>query len=266
MSEARAVPSLLRPQQVKDHRDDIARLKHQLTQPHLQNPGFVGQQIRGLEKTLAEYAPKEFEGVELDAAVKREKELRTEISGDGMPTAQEMRKNPPGAVHKHLQFEQRNKPKLNEWRYLRRRLFAKSEDPDAGNFEPYRPKGDGSELSMDGAQIAGQDFHFGAAVPTYGSVMTKDESVKLKELDPELYGLMVTADGEARAKILDVVRNIMAEEAALDAVVNDEKPGTMEVLSSKTPKRKLSPAHLEKMKLGREKAAAKKAAEAQIAA
>jgi len=253
MSEARAVPNLLRPQQVKDHKDDIAKLNHQLTQPHLQNPGLVQHQIRGLQKTLDEFAPVEFKDAEMDTAVKREAELREAIVSDGMPTQAEMRRNPHGAVNKHLQFEKRNKPKINEWRYLRRRLFAGSDDPDVSNFEQFRPAGGAQELAMDGAQIPGKDIHIPAVNPTVGAIMSVEEGNRLKELDPELRRAMATLDGEARAKVLGLVRQIIAEEAAADEIVQNVSPlaqGPVEMT------------HGEKVKAGKAKAAAKRAAEA----
>jgi hypothetical protein len=36
-----------------------------------------------------------------------------------MPSQEEMRKAPPGAVDKHMGWEKRNKPKIAEWKNLR---------------------------------------------------------------------------------------------------------------------------------------------------
>ena len=133
---------------------------------------------------------------------------------DGYPSDTEMRKNPPGAVAKHLNWEKRKKPELYEWRNLRKRLFAGDNDDEISNFEPFRPQGGPAELSMDNAQIEGLNIHLPTVVPTPGAVMNDAEREKLAEVDPELAESMATLDGENRAQVLHLVRRLIKEELA----------------------------------------------------
>ncbi len=247
-------PKLLRQDQIEETEGEIRHLKHMLSQPHLQNPGFVRKQVGALERMLRELTPQPFEGRELDQAVKQEAALREEIVGNGMPTHQEMRKNPPGAVHKHMTWENRNRKKLGMWKYLRRRLFAGSGDPDAANLERYRPKGGASgELAMDGAQIPGKSFFMPEVAPTPGAVMTDAESARLKEVDPELHDMMVALNGPQRAKVLEELRKLIAMESEAKEAKAVEAP----------PKRTLSEEHKAKLAEGRRKAAEAKAAKSE---
>lgn len=246
MEAQAAVPELLKPQQVADTKQEILNLKHQLTEPGLQDPGFVRKQVVALEGTLATRTPQPFSSSEIDAASKREVELRTVMVEDGMPTSAELRRNPPGSVQKLLGWEKRNKPRLSEWRYLRKRLAAGSGDNNVASLEPFRPKGGSHELAMDGAQIPGKQFSRSAVTPTPGAVMTEAEAEKLQEVDPDLRGMIGTLDGEQRVKVLELVRRLLNAEEAPKAPAG---------------KRKLSPEHKAKMAAGRLKAAeARKAA------
>jgi hypothetical protein len=130
--------------------------------PHLRNaiqdPATMMATLKRIERSLERDTPRAYDGPQLDAAVKREKELRDQWL-QGMPTHEEMRRNPPGALDKHMQWEGRNKAKIAEWKNIMRRLWASNAVPSSvsdgsvANIEMHRPRGGAGELSMDGAQI-----------------------------------------------------------------------------------------------------------------
>ena len=55
----------------------------------------------------------------------------------GMPTAESMRKAPPGAVKDHLAWERTNKARIAEWKNLQLRL---RKGPEVASLERIRPQ------------------------------------------------------------------------------------------------------------------------------
>src|SRR3990167_11340249 len=90
-------PILLRQDQVDQIKSECERLRSTISQPHSQLRHIMVRQLKAQEKTLAEGIPQPFGADEVDAAVKREKVLREEITS-GMPSSREMRRNMPGVV------------------------------------------------------------------------------------------------------------------------------------------------------------------------
>lgn len=135
--------------------------------PHLrqivQDPGAVRKQLRQLDFQIEKQSPKAYPNEVLDSAVAREKQLREEFT-EGMPTQEEMRKRPAGAVDKNLSWERRNKLRIMEWKNIRLRLqqsgaMSSMDAQDVASIEQYRPRGGTGELPMHGTLIAGKDFH-----------------------------------------------------------------------------------------------------------
>ena len=154
--EKGGVQTLLTPIQVRETEEQVRSLEKTAQQAHVQNPGMLRQRVQSLKAQLEESAPKPYADDEIDAAVRREKELREDMIADGMPTAQEMRKAPPGAESKHRNWNKRNDAKINEWKHIQLRRNAGSNEYDSANIEMFRPTGSGStELSMDIAFIPG---------------------------------------------------------------------------------------------------------------
>lgn len=238
-----SIPNLLRPEQILETTDEASRLQGMLGDPRAQlsDRPLAMKQLRNMRHLLETQTPVAYGELEVDAAVKKEKELRELMVSDGMPTQAEMRKNPPGSVDKLRGWEARHKGNLMLWKHIQLRLNAGTADADVANFEKHRPAGGANELSMDNAQIAGKQYRLppeGADLPI---VMSDEEHEELKKLDPEVADMMALASNEQRREILSYVRNVMSSEKA--------KP----VLEAK-PKRKLSPEHIEKMKAGKRKA------------
>lgn len=120
---------------------------------NIEKPQLMHQRLKQIESTLEKYAPEPLEGHEKDTLAKRELELREKWT-QGMPTEEEMRKNPAGMVDRHRKWEKVNKSAILEWKNIRRQLEAGSDDPDLSNIERYRPTGHMDRMRTD-AQIPG---------------------------------------------------------------------------------------------------------------
>lgn len=213
---------LLRPHQMEQVREDIKRFERTLNAPdhvraQVQSPNEMRRQLRASREMLDKQAPKPFAADELDKAVAREKELLTSIT-NGMPTQQEMRRNPNGAVDKHRLWEKRNKSDILRWKNLRLRLhesgavdgFTK-DSGEVANLEHFRPSGGPQELLMHGEQIPGTDYHM---VANPRSVTMNDtEIAALKEVDPEMAGMLATMSAESRAVVKEAIQLALMESA-----------------------------------------------------
>lgn len=151
---------LLTPDQVSAAKEEINGLEGKLQNPLIQDKGQVYKQLMHAQKLFAEQAPRPPESTDEEGRmVRRADQLLAEIV-EGMPSQEEMRKAPPGAVDKHMRWEKRNKQKIMEWKHIRRRLTAGSSERDAANLEQHRPVS--STLNMDNAQITGKQFYMPA--------------------------------------------------------------------------------------------------------
>lgn len=216
----------LKQSQVEEMTSEKARLASTLNAPpHLRNSiqdaSAMVQTLKRLEKSLVNDTPREYTGGDLDTAVKRERELREEWLR-GMPTQEEMRRNPPGALDKHMQWEARNKPKIAEWKNIRRRMWASGavessvSDGSVANIEMYRPKGGAGELSMDNAQIPRTVTYSGLggrSVP-----FTDIELALLEQLAPKLKEKLALLTADQR----DEVKAALQEDAPAALTANIE--------------------------------------------
>lgn len=149
--------TMLRPSQRMALKEDLQLAEEKLTNPemapYLQHKAEAQRQHRKLRKVLEESGPEPFKTPQdKDQAAIRARELRDDIL-IGMPTQEEMRRNPPGAVSKHMRWEKGNKAKILEWKQLVQRLDPDSDDRDLANLERYRPERPFAYTSE--AQIAG---------------------------------------------------------------------------------------------------------------
>lgn len=200
---------LLRPQQLADAQDERASLDRKLRNPNIQDKGEVSRQLRRLDTTLAAQTPKAFVGVEKDAAVKMEAELRDKWQ-TGMPSQEEMRKNPVGAVDKHIAWEKRNKEDVLRWKNLQLRLNVGNPDSSVTNIEQYRPKT--SSLNMDGAQIGGKMIF----LPDGGKpavTFTEEQLAVLAQLAPDIRDKMALLSAEQRADVKQTITGQMLKRA-----------------------------------------------------
>lgn len=199
---------LLRPAQLADAKDERDSLEKKLRSPHIQDKGEVARQIRRLDRSLADQTPKPFAGPEKDAAVRLEAALRERIL-DGMPSQEEMRKAPPGAVEKHMAWERRNKEALLQWKNLQLRLNAGSEDGSVANFERHRPTG--SSLNMDNAMIAGKQFFMPPMDAGRGVTFTDAQLEVLEAVSPGLRERLALLSNDQRAAVKSALTAPAAE-------------------------------------------------------
>ena len=234
--------NFLRPDQLTAATEEIKSLEDRLMSPHIQDKGEVRKQLIRVRKQTEEQAPKPPENTqEEERLVKRERLLRDEILA-GMPSQEEMRKAPPGAVDKHAGWEKRNKLKILEWKNLQLRL--RPGEREAANLERHRPTA--STLNMDSAQIQGKNFFMpettGPAV-----VFNTEQLAVLRQMSPQLADALALMSNPQRQEVKDAIAGIGMEES--EASVAGKKGAEK--------KRTLSAEHKAAMKAGRE---AKKAA------
>lgn len=202
----------LKENQLEEMSTEKGRLSATLNAPpHLRNAiqdaGTMYSTLKRLEKSLERDTARTYEGADLDKAVRREAELREKFL-EGMPSQEEMRRNPPGALDKHMMWEQRNKADIGEWKNIRRRLWVsgalKSElsDRSVANIEMFRPRG-GRELSMDGAQIPRtRDYHnLGGRSTTFST----EELEILEKMAPRLKSMLALLSADERDEVKEVL-------------------------------------------------------------
>lgn len=225
--------NLLHPRQVTELNETKTRLQAVLgAAPHIRNQlqdggAFVTKQITEIDRML-DQAPRKIPRKDIDDAVALEQRLRDDWL-KGMPTQAEMRKNPPGAVDKNIAWLNSTKAAQLRWKHLRRRLHASgisdhklADEGDISNIEMFRPKGGSGEMSMENAQIPGKGYFLPNTV-TAAAVMSDVEETFLKDNAPEILDQMAILDNEMRHKVLDKVREIMAERI-VDSLVGSEPP------------------------------------------
>lgn len=207
---------LLKPRQVEDMKEEQKMLEDSLSAPahvsgRIQDKPAMFRQLNNIKQTLERDMPREYAVHELDLAKSREAELINQIR-QGMPTQEEMRRNPPGAVDKHRAWEARNKNAILEWKNIRKRLHASDaiddclpDSTDLSNIEMYRPSGGAQQMNMDNAQIPGTEYHMDHN-PT-SVVFSDDEISTLQRLDPDLAKSLCTMPAEARTAIKAIIKS-----------------------------------------------------------
>lgn len=214
---------LLRPAAVEEAKSEIKVLESQLQSPHIEDKGEVYRKLSRIKKNFDDQAPRAPESSDEEGRMaSREKLLLSKILR-GMPSQEEMRKAPPGAVDKHMAWERRNKLAILEWKNLRLRLMPG--EREAPNLERYRPTS--SSLSMDNAYIPGKQFYMpppGAGLP----VTFNDEQIAaLRILSPQLADALAIMSREQRQDVKDALSGGIG----LDAEVPDDSLERVERMS-----------------------------------
>lgn len=241
---------LLRPDQVTNAKDEIKGLEAKLTNKHIEDKAEVARQLRRARQDFETQVPRAPETPEEEGRmVKRSRELLSQILV-GMPSQEEMRKAPPGAINKHLEWERRNKAKILEWKYINLRLTAGSNDREAANLEKHRPTG--STLNMDNAQIPGKQF-FMPETTSPAVVFSDDQISLIRVLDPALADRLSTLSNPQRQIVKEALGGIGLEAPSPASVAGKEGA------ARKAAKRVLSQEQKDKMQAGRKAAAARKA-------
>ena len=148
----------------QNHEEELKRVDDQLKAPAFVQAGLSAEgrahlmkRQRDLKRELAKCTPPVLTGEQKDALNVRRKELETDIRV-GMPTQEQMRRNPVGAVDQHRRWERRTGSAILEWKNIRRALEPDSEDRDLANVEILRSSSlptNGTSTFMADAQIPG---------------------------------------------------------------------------------------------------------------
>ena len=199
---------LLRPQQLEEMQNQVKIAEAKLSNPAILDKGEARRQLIRTRKTLDEQTPRApADTAEEGRMHKRSKVLLNEIL-DGMPSQEEMRKAPPGAVDKHMGWEKRNKSKILEWKNLQLRL--RPGEREAANLERHRPAG--STLSMDNAVVPGKYIYIPDGV---GATVTFSDAEleQLRALKPGLAESLGLMSNEQRAVVKELVEALGAKPA-----------------------------------------------------
>lgn len=192
----------LRPQQERELEHNVAQLEKSIADPQVAKAsgvdmGALQQQLRNEKHMLESQRAPTVSGEDLDNLVKTEVRLREELLV-GMPSQEEMRRNPPGAVGKHMGWEKRNKLKLIAWKNAQLILNKGTDDPDVANFERFRPTV--STLNIDNAAIPKTThYHFPDKIEAK-NVMSDDDRDALLAENERLKALLKEQEDKKEAQ------------------------------------------------------------------
>jgi len=169
----------------------------------IQDVPEMHRQLRATNQQLKDDSAQAYPVEKIDAAIARENELRKKFTA-GMPTQSEMRRNPPGAVDKHIQWEDRNKKAILEWKNICRRLQASDVDMggnrSCANIEKYRTFGGVNEGNLEGGQINPTQYYLPPEI--------------------EIKNVMSDEDKIARGITPDDMKAVIAQMEALQAQID----------------------------------------------
>jgi len=165
--------------------------------------------LNTLERELEENSPPIVGGEAKDALYRRSQELQAQIQV-GMLSREDMRRNPVGAVDKHVKWERANKDRILEWKNLQLMLEPDDESQDLCNIESFRPE----------SYVPGQPatFNAGAQIPgaiTYSHI--PDEKWE------DTFGSTVNENSPLAAAERRELEELRALKAAQDAKKADLK-------------------------------------------
>lgn len=243
--------SLLRPDQIGEMTGEREVLMRKMQNPNIQDKGQVADQLRRLDKQLETQRPKEFGASEIDNAVKREAQLRAEWT-EGMLSQEEMRKAPPGAVDRHLQWERKNKPAISEWQNIMRRLNAGSDAREVASIERFRPTV--NSMNLDNAIIQGKQFYLPPMDAATAVIFSESDLEVLRVERPDIAAMIGLMTNEQRSEAKKV---LSAQGIFLTQAQRDGKRGA----EVKREKKVMTPEHLAAMRAGRDAAREAKLAE-----
>jgi hypothetical protein len=205
-AQTKTVPPLLRKDQVEDMQDELRAAEQKIRSPNfLGDKSAVAEQLNSLRHQLERQAPKPYGSDEIDAALKREAELRGQWT-QGMLSQEEMRKCPPGAVDRHRSWEKKNMARIEEWQNIQRRLNADNEDRESASIEMFRPTQ--STMNMHNALIPGKQFYLGPADAGLPVTFSNDQLAVLRTLNPQLADMLGSLSNVDRAKVKDTIGGI----------------------------------------------------------
>ena len=199
------VTPLLRQDQIEDMESEAQAAEQKLRSPNfLGDKGIVAEGLRALQHQLETQRPKPYTETEIDAAVKREAELRA-MWTQGMLSMEEMRKCPPGAVDRHRAWELKNKKLITEWKNIQRRLNVGNPAREMASIERFRPTV--STMNMDGAKIPGKQIYLPPVTSGLPVTFSDVQIALIRELNPAIADMLGGMDNKQRAKVKQVIAN-----------------------------------------------------------
>lgn len=160
MEDGREVErTYLRHAERKSEGEEVESMERKLTDPverrFLQNPGKLKQQNDVRKRNLlAQSPPTDLKPAQRDKLAKLERVTRDFVATN-MPSAEQMRHNPPGAVDHHIAWDRAVKPAMLAWKNVRILLNPHSDALDLANFERYRPANAQTRNLFTDGQIGG---------------------------------------------------------------------------------------------------------------
>ena len=242
---------LMRPNQVEEALEERKRLQSQIDitgkpaweQASVEARRDAARLLGRIDKQLGSQVPTAYDREELDTAVAREAHLREQFT-TGMPTQEEMRRNPAGAVDKHRSWEARNKAAILEWKNVRLRLHAGGDIKDVprdandiANMEMYRPSGGVGQMNLDNAQINPPTFFLPPVGVEPSTVFSDDDMDLLAELSPDTRNAIIVMTNEARAATMDILRLFRERTATNDGGSSIIEPEVEAKAKPKAPKK-----------------------------
>lgn len=220
MDAAESTKPLLRPHQVENLEEEKRRLSMMIDPRtpdfianQIQDKPQIRRQLQSVVKMLDDQGPKPIPTEERDVLTRREAELRNELQAT-MLTQAEIRKNPPGAATRLINWEKKYKNHVMEWKNIRLRMAASGmldSGRDTANLEAFRPAGGSREMNMDNAQIPGTEY-FMDENPR--SVVLDDlELNTLEAIDPELRQQLVGLNADQRTMVKQIVGEVIEKTA-----------------------------------------------------
>lgn len=212
--------NLLRPHQVVEAKEELAQISATLNAPphirsRISDPGQMRMRRDNLSRELEKSTPRPFGVDERDAAVREFHQLEDSIR-EGMPSSEEMRRNPPGAVGKQISWNNAKQAKVMRYKHVALRLHAGGDLPadmkfegDIANIERLRPLTTPGQLGMDGAQIPKTtDYHLGSANSV---TLSEAEIAAIQQLDPALAKSLALLTPGQREAVKEVIQRVLGD-------------------------------------------------------
>ena len=152
--------------EVQEAEDQIKAVENSLNEPgaRLDDRQNVIKQLVNIKRDLDTQRPPPPNAEQRDWLVKEEKRLIAEIVPD-MPSQEEMRKCPPGAIGREIAFQKKHKSNIVRWKNIKRMMNIGDDNPDVSNLELHR--GTTNHLNMDNAVIPGKQHFLSPDTPEY---------------------------------------------------------------------------------------------------
>tara|TARA_R110000803_G_scaffold210440_2_gene282267 strand:+ start:32266 stop:32928 length:663 start_codon:yes stop_codon:yes gene_type:complete len=194
----------LRPNQTTELKLEQKRLREIAKRPDV-DKGETRKQLNSIGSMIDNQSAKQLAGQDLDLAKSRIETLKVDIA-KGMPTDEEMRKCPPGAVGRHMEWEKRTKESVSEYKRLMIATNTGSDDPELASIERLRPTK--NTLNMHNAVVSTADHH-GINTAAPAKVLNDEQLALIKERAPfEIHSKLCFMDAEGRSMVLaDYVTN-----------------------------------------------------------